>query len=160
MAATTCVLILMGLPNRELTPEEAAEARVRHGLHLEADDLRSAIEEYRRDHHEWPGHDPGTGHVRGSSETWLVRQLTMASNEHGEVVPSPERAYPFGPYLTHGIPVDPINGRADIRVLAPGTPPPTTADDGSGWIYDPTTGALRPNATGELAVSGRRYFDL
>ncbi len=150
----------MGVPQRELSPEEAAEARVQHGLHLQTDELRSAIEEYRRDHHEWPGRGPGTGHARRSSATWLVRHLTMASNEQGEVVPSKEGAYPFGPYLSHGLPTNPINGRADIRVLAPGESPPTTADNESGWIYDTATGSLWLNAAGRLSPSGRAYFDL
>ena len=81
LSAVTGVLLLMGLPDRELSPEEVAEARVHHELRLEADELRSAIEKYRRDHHQWPGRGPGTGHARRSSETWLVRQLTMAGRK-------------------------------------------------------------------------------
>lgn len=160
LSAVTGVLLLMGLPDRELSPEEVAEARVHHAMHLEADELRSAIEEYRRDHHQWPGRGPGTGHARRSSETWLVRQLTMASNEMGEVVPSKEAAYPFGPYFTRGLPTNPINGLANILVLASGESLPTSADDESGWIYDPAAGTLWPNATGRLPHSGRAYFDL
>ena len=160
LSTTVGVVLLMGLPDRELSPEEASEARVQHELHLEADELRSAIEEYRRDHNQWPGRGPGAGHAWRSSETWLVRQLTMASNEMGEVVPIQEEAYPFGPYLPHGLPANPINGLADVRVLASGESPPTSADDQSGWVYDASNGTLWPNATGALPHSGRAYFDL
>lgn len=160
LSTTVGILLLVGLPDRELSPEEASEARVQHGLHLQVDELRFAIEEYRRDHNQWPGRSPGTGHARRSSETWLVRQLTMASNEMGKVVPSQEQAYPFGPYLTHGLPTNPINGLANIRVLASGESPPTSANDESGWVYDPADGTLWPNATGRLHHSDRAYFDL
>ena len=78
----------------------------------------------------------------------------------GGVVPSKEEAYPFGPYLTHGLPTNPINGLANIRVLASGESSPTSADDESGWVYDPAAGTLWPNAAGHLPYSGRAYFDL
>ncbi|MHC4844868.1 MAG: hypothetical protein ACYTCU_01765, partial [Planctomycetota bacterium] len=108
--------------------------------------LRTAIESYRSQHHEFPGRD--------GAETF-VSQLTAMTSENGQVGFGPN--FPFGPYVNEGIlPTNPITDTNDVRVVSS---MPTEPSGGEAWIYDWTTGEIHANAPGETEA-GTSYFDL
>lgn len=153
-------VIVMGVPQREVTPEEAAARQARREVATLVEEFRAALDEYRCDHGLWPGFAPyGLEEYGHASESQLARQLTMASDETGTVVPVGEVDYPYGPYLIE-VPVNPINGLDSIRILARGERMPVEADGQTGWIFDSATGELRLNAQGSPDGSDERYFDL
>lgn len=158
IAATASALAVVGMPDRELTVEEAAAVRALHAIRLSADGLRAAIEEYRRDHDAWPGVPPDGGLDRRGSTVWLERHLTMASNAGGEVVPRAEPGYPYGPYLSGPLPANPANGRNDVRIFAGGGEP--ELDGATGWIYDPSTGSVWVNTVGTVPFADAAYGEL
>lgn len=160
LAVLAGVGLLMGVPDRDLTPEEAAAARDVHAVRVALAELRAAIADYRHDHDAWPGIEPGAEGLEGGSEAWLERQLTMASDLEGAVAPRPEERFPFGPYLPFGLPENPANGHSDVHLLAPGLDAADAQDGSTGWIYDPTTGEVHPNTPGETPEAGLRYLDL
>lgn len=153
-------VIVMGVPQREVTPEEAAARQAHRELSTLVQEFRAALEEYRRDHGLWPGFAPyGLEEYGHPTEAQMVRQLTMASDETGTVVPLVEVDYPYGPYVID-IPVNPINQLDSIRILARGERMPTEADGETGWIFDSATGELRLNAQDSPDGSDQRHFDL
>lgn len=160
LAVLAGVTLLMGIPDREMTPEEAAVERHVRAVRVALAELRAAVADYRQDHGTWPGVEPGNeGHGQGEA-AWFERHLTMASDIDGAVAPSLEERFPYGPYLPYGIPANPVNGRRTVRMLAPGDEPAELLDGSGGWLYDPTTGQVHPDAPGETAEAGLRYLDL
>jgi len=163
LIAIVAVIAFAGVTERPMTPTQAAAERELFATRFKIEELRAATEEYRRDHGTWPGSVPNVGPPGAmqvpSSPFWLERQLTLASDAGGAVVPRSEPDYPYGPYLLGGLPVNPINALADVRVLAPGEAMPASPDGESGWIYSPTSGEWRANSAGASAA-GISWFDL
>lgn len=60
----------------------------------------------------------------------LPELLTGTSDARGNIGVGPQ--YPAGPYFT-SLPVNPYNGRTDIKVVQPGAP--LTPDGTTGWLY-------------------------
>ncbi len=138
------IVFVAGVPHRPLTPEEAALRRGRHAGRMALQELALAIEQYHVDHGQWPGLPPTAGLDREPSTDWLERQLTMASNAAGAVAPVRESDFPFGPYLPGGLPVNPANGLADVRLVVPWSG--HAVDGTTGWSYDAMTGEVWSNA--------------
>jgi len=162
IVAVAGLLLLMAIPDLAPTPEELLAERAAIELRLEAESLRSAIADYHADHGCFPGRVPPVGASFAPEELdarWFERQMRMHSDGEGHVVPQSLLTHPHGPYLSRGLPRNPVNHLATLRMLAKGESMPTHADGSTGWIYDPATGAVRPNAVGR-ALDGRRYFDL
>ncbi|MFH1718501.1 MAG: hypothetical protein ABIF19_14190, partial [Planctomycetota bacterium] len=65
--------------------------------------------------------------------------------------------FPRGPYMMK-LPVNPLNHKDTVQVLADGDSFPANADDSHGWIYKPTTGEVRADCTG-TDDGGMRYYD-
>ncbi len=161
--AIVAVIALVGVPDKPMTPAEAADERELFDARFTIEELRAATELYRRDHGTWPGSTPGAGPPGAlqvpAGEFWLERQLTLASDAQGAVVPRSEPTYPYGPYLPEGMPTNPINERSDVRVLGPGESMPASADDTCGWLYSQATGEWRANSVG-TSGSGVLWFEL
>ena len=66
-------------------------------------------------------------------------QLTDATNYEGQPG-KPGNRHPFGPYLTEGIPVNPITGRSYVSQTEK-TPPEAPSGNG-GWLYNQQTGQI------------------
>jgi prepilin-type N-terminal cleavage/methylation domain-containing protein len=106
------------------TSNDAKESTLRFNLRT----LRSQVNLYKVHHYAQP-----------PDGTDGLKQLIRATNADG-VVGDPGRDYPFGPYLSQGIPANPFtNSSRVIRYFGAGTPPPSGAADAA-WIYRPTTG--------------------
>jgi hypothetical protein len=56
------------------------------------------------------------------------------------------------------IPVNPLNHKATVQVLADGDAFPANGDDSHGWIYKPATAEVRADC-GANDESGNRYYD-
>lgn len=56
------------------------------------------------------------------------------------------------------IPVNPLNHKATVQVLADGDPFPANGDDSHGWIYKPATAEVRADCGG-ADESGKRFYD-
>ncbi|MEN6495723.1 MAG: hypothetical protein ABFD16_15690 [Thermoguttaceae bacterium] len=66
-------------------------------------------------------------------------QLTESTNAEG--VPGPAgKEYPFGPYLPHGIPVNPYSGSSCVELTE--AFPPTKQGAAGGWLYHQATGRI------------------
>ncbi len=119
-----------------------AEVELRNNLRI----LRVAIEQYHRDHGAYPGvtvDDPTPSVER------LIAQLTQYSDRAGRTSPQGGTPFVFGPYLSRGIPPNPLvprgvagrpHPRNVIRLVgadsaAPDAPP-------AAWVYDPATGRI------------------
>src|SRR5690606_11714609 len=122
--------------------------------------LRRAIELYAGEHDgRFPGATAdGLGNVAGSSAAF-VNQLTLWSNERGEVANAPAAAYPCGPYLRQipPAPVGPNAGKATVA-MDPSNSPPLVTTGAEGWVYNPATGDIIVN-TDVSNDTGTRAYD-
>jgi hypothetical protein len=159
-AVVLALLAVMALPQRPQVRFSAPSPSTHRALEISAHALREAVNHYRRDHGEWPGLPPHSGLDRKHYSTWLVRQLCMASNGHGEVVDAAKPTHPFGPYLESAELMNPVNGRSDVYLLDENECMPFAADGHSAWIFDPCNGELHMNAMGCIEATGQRYFDI
>jgi type II secretory pathway pseudopilin PulG len=74
-------------------------------------------------------------------------QLEHATNSEGIPGP-PGKAYPHGPYLPGGMPVNPYTGVSEVT--ATDTFPPAAPTGVGGWLYHQQTGRLAPDLEGHL----------
>lgn len=145
LLAVLGLLLFLAVPGRQLSAEELEDQRVSAQVRLAYGRLRGAIEDYRSDHGRVPGTSPdGSIHT----ERDFQRQLMLHTDELGHALPQALESHPFGPYLHGAIPKNPINGRADVRIVN-GRELSTEIDGESGWIYNPITDELSLNAPGE-----------
>lgn len=98
--------------------------------------LRGAIEFYTVQHN-----DTYPGTISGSS-TWdnFLIHMMKSTNRQGNAGAA------YGPYLRNGMPSNPFNNLNTGKVGKI----PKTADNTTGWCYDPATGEFYPNHTGAL----------
>ncbi|MFT7668989.1 MAG: hypothetical protein ACI8X5_001689 [Planctomycetota bacterium] len=146
--AVVGLLFFMAVPMRKSTAREQILAYRARAAVVATGDLRSAIEEYHADHSEWPGQPPSMANSLGPvtfEELSLRRQLEMNSNSGGSTIPTASTEYHFGPYLPNGIPLNPRNNLASIRVLQEGETFRGIVDGIYGWVYDPRTGEIQPH---------------
>jgi type II secretory pathway pseudopilin PulG len=131
------VLILGALSALTLPGFERLErdlSQREHALDLET--LNSALARYRADHGgRLPGQNDGEwDRVR------VTRQLTLPTDADGNLHPEGR----CGPYLEAGVPPNPLNGSAEIRIeLGSALPSP---DGSTGWTLHVPTAAFVSNA--------------
>jgi prepilin-type N-terminal cleavage/methylation domain-containing protein len=118
--------------------------------------MRNAVEYYRSNHlGKYPGYPVGGG---TPTPALANDQLVLASKQDGSTAAPGTAGFGFGPYIRERIPENPVNGLNTIQIVPDGSPFPATADNSTGWIYQPQIGKVRANSTG-TAPSGRNYFD-
>jgi hypothetical protein len=148
----TCVaglfLYVAQAPAEKRDLEALRQQRAAAELAWRLDELRAVIESYRARH----GKNPGQGADSGVDADWFERAYgaSRASRSYDDATTR----------LPDGVPANPINGRSDVRFLAPDEAWPEEADDLSGWLYKPATGELRANCRGRRADSGRAHYAL
>ncbi|QBE65462.1 prepilin-type N-terminal cleavage/methylation domain-containing protein [Pseudoduganella lutea] len=129
--------------------------------------IRTSIEQYRLQHTGMvrPGIHASTGGANcaagnggtGEAGTLLAmqEQLQFASNAAGQTCRLAGGEYRFGPYLTRGIPAEPVSGSAAVvftnnaNAIAP-------AANGTGWAYNAGTGQFIVNNSAN-DPNGRAY---
>lgn len=85
----------------------------------------------------------------GTTAPQVVAQLTQYSDLGGGTSPVRTPTAQFGPYLT-AIPSCPIGYSPGSNVIvldSVNSPPTPQSSSGAGWIYNPKTGELYPNAS-------------
>ncbi|QDV32105.1 Type II secretion system protein G precursor [Planctopirus ephydatiae] len=146
------VVVILGilaatvLPQFNAATDDAKEASLRQNLSL----LRSQIQMFRFQH---DGKFPGSG---STDPTKIVEQLTLASKADLTTAAPGTAGYPFGPYVIGQLPVNPYSGGRAVKIVtdvAAATPDmaETIGDEKVGWIYNPATGEIKANATGNSA---------
>jgi len=156
------ILAAFWIPQFNAAAAESKEAALAGNIKI----IRQAIELYQIQH---DGVYPSRH---------IVGQLTSITDHTGIYCASDmihDSTFRYGPYLTFGFPLNPVNGLSDVLVVPqmPNGPvnsfvlnPMTTdlvpakADDRTtGWIYATDTGEFRANTPG-MGPSGTPYFDL
>jgi prepilin-type N-terminal cleavage/methylation domain-containing protein len=147
------ILAALAIPQFVSSTKDAQEAT----LHGDLAVLRNAINLYYHQHSSiYPGavKTDGTGGATGAGDNpaAFVDQMTLYTDKTGKTSASMDRTlYPFGPYLTSGIPDNPLpasgaTGSADV-VSVVTTTGALTADvtPTTGWKYGKATGQIIAN---------------
>jgi hypothetical protein len=74
----------------------------------------------------------------------------MYTNVVGNTSATQTGPYTFGPYVPQ-VPANPVNSLGTFKMLGPADP--FTADGTTGWLYQPSTGAIKPNIVGSDSES-------
>lgn len=117
-------------------------------LHQNMAVLRGALEFYSTEHRgAYPG-ATGDGVNAAHTEASFVRQMTKFTDIDGNVQNTGDATFRYGPYLRRGmppLPVGPYAGAVGVQVVTGATALAFVADDTIGWLYNDTTGNIRPN---------------
>jgi len=119
--------------------------------------IRAALDFYKVQHNDkYPGY-PSTG-TGAPTEALFTAQMTLASKKDSSTAAIGTSGFTFGPYLKNGVPANPFNALATIKIVADGATFPTTGDDTTGWVYKPQTGEFKANTAAQTA-DGQDVFD-
>ncbi len=108
----------------------AARDLKRQALQTDLEYLNNAANRFRDEH---AGSPPGLDDTNRVDEDRLIRHLTLPTDAHGQVLPGG----PCGPYLKVGIPPNPWNGSAEVKIVTAAAPP--QPDGSTGWIFHVVT---------------------
>ncbi|MDP6850496.1 MAG: type II secretion system protein [Planctomycetota bacterium] len=150
VAALMLVLAGMAVPTFQNTVADARMASTQQELLR----VRTAIDYYAFQHQEQlPGFDG-----QQWSESAFRNQLLLATDEQGAFAAPGTPNFPYGPYLTEGIPSNPYNSLDSILVFGSSTEF-VGPDDSSGWIWFTSDGVFKAN-TAQETPDGNSVFDL
>ena len=150
--AIVAALAGMAVPTLQGISDDAEETALEQQLQR----VRTAVEFYSFQHdQENPGMDPSTS---SWSATTFANQLVLASDLDGYTASAGTSGYPYVPYLTDGIPENPINGLPTVHLVGPGGSF-SNPDDSTGWVYWADTGEFRANCSGNSS-GGDPLFEL
>lgn len=119
--------------------------------------LRRFILVYKCQHLEvGPGYPNGQT-TATPTEQAFIDQATLSSNNAGQTAAIGTAGFERGPYMQK-IPMNPLNKKSSVQMLANGEAFPAAGDDSHGWIYKAETGEIRPDNTGSNS-SGKPYYE-
>lgn len=126
LIVVSALAIIAGLvvPQVEHAIDDAQHSAMLTDLH----ELTTAIERYRLEH---GGQSP---EIVNNTLPQLI-QPTDADGDIGQGA-----SFGFGPYLTRGIPANPINGSTGVYYSA--VSPPANLESRIGWVYHTETGQI------------------
>jgi general secretion pathway protein G len=133
LAVAIAILAGTGVPLLEAARHQTQLTVLQENLHT----LRSQIELYQLQHQ---GVAPRVEHG-------TLPQLLQPTNAAG-AIGSYGTKYPFGPYLTSGVPTNPLTGRSIVSLTE--SFPPQAPSDGGGWLYHQATGQIAADVAGYL----------
>jgi general secretion pathway protein G len=134
------ILAAIAIPKFSNASQIARENTLKDDLRL----MRTQLGVYRTQHAVFPGYPAGdTNQV--PTAAIAVDQLLMCSDALGNVSDVRTNLYKWGPYIDQ-MPKNPLNGKADIKILSPGDA--FTPDGTTGWLYQPATGLIKANVAG------------
>lgn len=125
-------------------------------LRLTLSELRAVIADYRADH----GVYPGASGDDLRDPHWFEREWQRAIERTSGPDAGEDQPRLPDPYDLGGIPPNPINAQASVRLLSPHEAWPGAADGSTGWVYQPATGEIRANCLGKAFGSQIPYWDL
>jgi general secretion pathway protein G len=109
--------------------------------------LRTQIVVYKAQHHDVnPGYPSGDT-TRSATDTDYLQQMTLHTDEAGNVFATASATFKFGPYLS-GMPPNPLTSLSAIRIIGDTESWPTADDATYGWFYRPLTGEIMANSSG------------
>lgn len=153
------VIAVLGILGALVIPKfsNAADTARANTLREDLRYLRTQAILYRAQHNNvFPGYPAGDTTAAPSVQDF-VNQMTMHSDEQGVTNAAATSRFKFGPYLLR-MPVNPIAGNADVRLVASTDAFPTEPAGPEGWVYQPSTGTFAPNVAG-VDPDGQAYFD-
>jgi len=109
--------------------------------------MRAAIELYYIQHKStYPGANTSNYGGHTTAAEYFVDQLTLYTDIDGEAVAVKDGTHKYGPYVKHGIPVNPFDD-SDTVVVDTTTDDLSAAapDDTGGWIFFTITGQFFAN---------------
>jgi type IV pilus assembly protein PilA len=148
------IVAVVAIPQFTESAKDARESTLRADLAA----IRNAVELYYHQHDEhYPGDIDHTDGAGAPTDRWVSfhAQMTQYSDEDGKVSASLDRDnYPYGPYLKHGIPPNPVPD-ADATGVVTDSVKVTTdlaalaSEDAAaktGWIFSCKTGQIIANS--------------
>ena len=103
-----------------------------------------------------PGYPNGIT-TAAPTEQAFIDQATLSSNNSGQTAAIGTAGFERGPYMQK-IPMNPLNNKSSIQMLANGENFPAAADDSHGWIYKAETSEIRSDSAG-ADKNGKLYYD-
>jgi prepilin-type N-terminal cleavage/methylation domain-containing protein len=119
--------------------------------------LRRYVLIYRTQHLEVAPGYPNGDKTQAPSAAAFFDQMTLSSNADGQTAPAGTPGFERGPYLMK-MPVNPLNDRNTLEVLADGDSFPANGDDSHGWIYKAATAEIRADCSA-ANDGGKLYYD-
>ena len=132
------VLAAIAIPRMSRGTEGAAGNALAEDLAT----LRKAIDLYQAEH-------------EGAYPTDPANQLSQYTDDSGDVSPTQDATYRFGPYL-RSVPPLPVGAQIGSTVIGTSANPGAA---GVGWVYDAGSGGIKANTTSEADASGKLYSD-
>jgi prepilin-type N-terminal cleavage/methylation domain-containing protein len=123
--AAMAILAGIVIPQVSDSIDDANNSAMLANLYL----MTSAIERYKIDH-------DGLAPDDLSGQT--LAQLTSHTDADGNIGTGPD--YPYGPYILHEIPDNPLNHTRAVQEVT--GVPPADLDTRNGWLYYPPTGQV------------------
>lgn len=137
------ILAAVVLPQFSSASHEARENTLKDDLRY----LRTQITVFRAQHRDISPGYPAGNTAAAPTEADFVSQLTRYTDEACNVSQAASSVYRFGAYLQK-MPPNPLNNLSTVMIIPNGGSVPTTADDSTGWIYNPSTQQILANNTG------------
>ena len=135
------ILAAIAVPKLSNASQVARENSLKEDLRL----LRTQISVYRANHQDvYPGF-PGGDAGQTPTQQAFNDQLTLYTDLFGNTSATQTGPYKLGPYMPQ-VPANPVNFLATVKMLAAGDA--FTADKTTGWLYQPSTGLIKPNVDG------------
>jgi len=153
VVALLAILALVVLPMVSGGVISARESALAQDLNM----LRRYVLIYKSQHLEVAPGYPDGDITQVPTEQTFIDQITLSSNANGQTAAIGTPGFPRGPYLMK-IPVNPLNHKNTVEVLANGIAFPANPDGSHGWIYKPETSEVRGDCGG-TDDSGKPYYD-
>jgi prepilin-type N-terminal cleavage/methylation domain-containing protein len=134
------ILAAIAVPKFSNASQIARENSLKDNLRL----LRTQLGVYKTQHSVFPGYPAGDSNQTPTAAI-AADQLMKYTDAVGNISDTGTSLYKWGPYLDQ-IPTNPINSKADIKILSSGDA--LVADGTTGWLYQPSTGTIRANVAG------------
>ncbi len=142
------VVVILGILAAVVVPQfsNASQTARENTLKDELRYLRTQINVYRAQHNDVSAGYPGGNISSAPDQADFVNQMTLCSDQVGNVNATSTAVYIYGPYLS-AMPANPISGITSVEVVADGSAIPS-ADNSTGWIYKPQTMEIYANLAG------------
>jgi general secretion pathway protein G len=141
------VVVILGILAALAVPKfsNASQSARENTLKDEMRYLRTQITVYTSQHGDVaPGYPSGDTTQNPDAPTFIA-QMTQYTDQYGNVSATPGGVYTFGVYLSQ-MPTNPVNSFVTITIVPSGAA--FTPDGTTGWLYQPSTGAVMPNLLG------------
>lgn len=144
------ILASIVVPRYSTVTDEGRRAAIADQLRI----FRDSVALYTAEHNE---RRPGTSAaVPAGSVALLISQLTTYTDIAGNTSATKDATHKFGPYLPV-MPANPISELSTVKLDSTTAAVPT-ADDTTGWIYQPATGRVSINL-GATDGAGKTYVN-